>query len=140
MAPLTVVAVAVSFLLWRRLDLLALGEADAQRLGVRVSRTGTLVLAALVPADERSRSASPASSRSWGSSCRTPRASWSGPRTRALLPASAFLGAILVVATDTLARTAVPPQELPLGVVTSLIGVPCFLVIMRSLRARRSGL
>jgi iron complex transport system permease protein len=62
-----------------------------------------------------------------------------GPAHGALLPASAFLGAIFVLATDVVARTAVPPQELPLGVVTSLIGVPAFLLMLRSLRSRRSG-
>jgi iron complex transport system permease protein len=138
MAPLAAAAVAGAFLLARRLDLLALGESDAQRLGVRVERTGMLVLALscllasvavciagvvafvglVVPHAARR---------------------LVGPGHAALLPASAFLGATLVVATDVVARTVVPPQELPLGVVTSLLGVPCFLVILRSMRARRSG-
>lgn len=62
-----------------------------------------------------------------------------GPGHAALLPASAFLGALLVLGTDCVARTAVPPQEIPLSVVTSLFGVPAFLLLMRSLRVRRGG-
>ena len=59
-----------------------------------------------------------------------------GPAHRALLPASALLGAAFVLAADVVARTALPPEELPLGVVTSLVGVPAFLVLLRSMRAR----
>jgi iron complex transport system permease protein len=139
MAPIALVTVVLSCLLWRHLDLLALGEADAQRLGLRVKRIGTAVLllscvmtsvaiciggvvafvGLIVPHAARR---------------------LVGPAHSALMPASAFLGGLLVLATDTVARTAVPPQELPLGVCTSLIGVPAFLAIMRSLRARRAGL
>ncbi len=61
-----------------------------------------------------------------------------GPAHHVLFPASMLLGATLVVATDTVARTIAPPHELPLTVVTSLIGVPCFILIVRSLQ-RKSG-
>lgn len=50
---------------------------------------------------------------------------------RGLLPASALAGGSLVVVADTLARTAIAPQQLPVGVVTALIGVPLFLVLLR---------
>ena len=46
--------------------------------------------------------------------------------------AAAFLGGgILVVLADTLARVAVAPRELPVGIVTALIGVPAFALLMR---------
>ncbi len=61
-----------------------------------------------------------------------------GPAHAALVPASAFLGGVLLVVTDVIARTLFPPNELPLGVLTSLIGVPCFIVVLQSL-ARRGG-
>lgn len=48
-----------------------------------------------------------------------------------LLVISPFLGAILMVWVDLLARTVAAPRELPLGVLTALIGVPAFLVLMR---------
>jgi len=50
---------------------------------------------------------------------------------RALLIASALVGATLVVAADALARVALPPAELPLGAVTAVLGVPFFLVMLR---------
>jgi iron complex transport system permease protein len=52
-------------------------------------------------------------------------------RHRAILVASAFIGATLVVAADLVARVALPPAELPLGAVTALLGVPFFLVQLR---------
>lgn len=53
-----------------------------------------------------------------------------GPLHRTLLVASAMMGAILMVLTDIVARTAIAPQSLPVGVVTALIGVPFFAVIL----------
>jgi iron complex transport system permease protein len=56
-----------------------------------------------------------------------------GSDHRWLLPASALAGATFMVAADTLARTLVAPTELPVGVVTALIGVPVFLwLLLRS--------
>jgi iron complex transport system permease protein len=48
-----------------------------------------------------------------------------------MLFASALIGAILVVGSDVLARTLVPPAELPLGAVTAVLGVPFFLTRLR---------
>jgi iron complex transport system permease protein len=57
-----------------------------------------------------------------------------GPSYRAVLPVTAALGAILLVWVDTVARTAAAPQEIPVGVVTALVGVPAFALLL----ARRS--
>ena len=54
-----------------------------------------------------------------------------GPDHRAVLPGSALLGASLVLLSDTVARTAFAPVELPLGVLTGLIGAPTFLWLLR---------
>lgn len=54
-----------------------------------------------------------------------------GPAHRALLPASALAGAILLVLADVLSRVVLAPSELPVGVVTALIGVPFFVVLLR---------
>lgn len=63
---------------------------------------------------------------------------WTGPRHRRLLPASALTGACVLVLADLLARW-LPPRELPVGVVTSLIGGPIFLwLLRRSLLGRRA--
>ena len=52
-----------------------------------------------------------------------------GNDARVGLAANALLGAIVVVLADTLARSAVPPIELPLGVLLSLLGVPAFIYL-----------
>jgi iron complex transport system permease protein len=53
-----------------------------------------------------------------------------GPGHRRLLPASACLGAILLVGADTIARTIAAPAEIPIGVLTALVGAPFFLAIL----------
>jgi iron complex transport system permease protein len=54
----------------------------------------------------------------------------SGPSHRKLLPASALGGAILVLLADTIARTVIPPMELPLGIISSLAGAPFFIFLL----------
>lgn len=54
-----------------------------------------------------------------------------GPDHRIVLPASAAMGAVLVLLADTIARTAFAPADLPLGVLTGLIGAPAFLWMLR---------
>ncbi len=58
-----------------------------------------------------------------------------GPSHRLLLPASALLGAVMLVAADTLARTMVAPAEMPIGILTAAIGAPFFLGLL--LRQRK---
>lgn len=53
-----------------------------------------------------------------------------GPAHRLLLPASALLGATLLVGADTLARTIVAPAEMPIGILTAAIGAPFFLAML----------
>ena len=52
---------------------------------------------------------------------------WLGPDNRLLVPASALLGAIILVVADTAARTLFAPSQIPVGVITALFGGPCFL-------------
>ena len=54
-----------------------------------------------------------------------------GNDQRVLLPACALAGGSLLLLTDTLARSVIAPQQLPVGVVTALLGVPTFLVLLR---------
>lgn len=53
-----------------------------------------------------------------------------GPDHRRLLPASVLGGAILMVAADMVARTIIAPAELPVGVITALLGCPYFLYLL----------
>ncbi len=59
-----------------------------------------------------------------------------GPDHRFLLPASALLGGLLLVSADAVARVAVAPAELPIGVVTAILGVPFFISILIRQRNR----
>jgi iron complex transport system permease protein len=54
-----------------------------------------------------------------------------GPDHRLLIPASALLGAVFLLATDTLARTLIAPSEIPVGAVTAAIGAPLFVYLLR---------
>jgi iron complex transport system permease protein len=56
-----------------------------------------------------------------------------GNDQRTLLPAAVLAGAVLVLLADTVARTAVAPMQLPVGVLTALIGVPVFISLVRRL-------
>ncbi len=57
-----------------------------------------------------------------------------GPDQRLLMPASAFVGAILVLLADLLARTIAVPTEIPVGIITALLGVPFFLALLFRMR------
>lgn len=61
-----------------------------------------------------------------------------GPDHRRLFPTASLAGAILLVFADTIARLVVAPTELPVGVITALIGVPFFVVLLR--RSRQYGM
>ncbi|MEM2944051.1 MAG: iron chelate uptake ABC transporter family permease subunit [Methanomassiliicoccales archaeon] len=61
-----------------------------------------------------------------------------GPDHRLLLPASCIVGAIFLISVDTFARTIIEPTELPVGVITALLGVPFFLYLLRR-RKRITG-
>ncbi|WP_034949091.1 FecCD family ABC transporter permease, partial [Erwinia oleae] len=120
----------------RRLNLLQLGDEEAHYLGVDVRRTHRilLVLSALMVA------AAVAVSGIIGfvglvvphliRLC-------IGGDHRWLLPGAALLGAILLLLADTIARTMVAPAEMPVGLLTSLLGAPWFLwLILRRQEGR----
>jgi iron complex transport system permease protein len=62
-----------------------------------------------------------------------------GPDHRVLLPASALAGASFLVVADLLARSLLPPAEIPVGILTAFIGAPYFLYVLRRTR-REYGL
>ena len=59
-----------------------------------------------------------------------------GSDHRILLPAAALFGGTFLVLSDTLARTVVAPRQLPVGVITALLGVPLFLLLLNRARLR----
>jgi iron complex transport system permease protein len=57
-----------------------------------------------------------------------------GSRHGRLLPLSMLVGAIFMLWADTIARTLFDPRELPVGIVTALVGAPAFLLILMRFR------
>jgi len=59
-----------------------------------------------------------------------------GNDQRVLLPASALAGGALLLAADTAARTMLAPQQLPVGVITAIVGVPAFIALLLARHTR----
>jgi len=127
--PLAVSA-TILFGLARSLNLLAVGEGTAAALGVQVERVKYLCygIAALLAAIAVAVSGVigfvglviPHAVRLlWGSD------------HRLLVPCATLLGATFLVLVDAAARSAAAPAELPIGVITALVGVPFFIVLLR---------
>lgn len=58
-----------------------------------------------------------------------------GSTHRAALPVAALLGAILLIWADIVARTVLAPQEIPIGIITALVGAPFLLILVRSMHS-----
>ncbi|GGX52783.1 ABC transporter permease [Streptomyces minutiscleroticus] len=122
----------------RRLDLLALGERPARHLGVDVERLRivlVLVIALLTAA------AVSVSGVIGFVGLVVPHLlrMTAGPRHRFLVPGSALGGALVLLAGDLTARTVAVPAELPLGVLTALLGSPFFFWLLRRTRRKQGG-
>jgi iron complex transport system permease protein len=59
---------------------------------------------------------------------------FTGPDHKTLIPASALFGGILLIWADIIARTAIPGTEVPVGIITALLGAPFFMYLVRSKR------
>ena len=126
---LTAAAMASVMTLAHGLDLLGLGDEQAHAFGLhpeRFVRRAVLIASAVV-----------AIAVAWGGLVAfvgliAPHvARWRcGPRHRRLLPESAAIGAILVVLCDGIARSVLPPAEIPLGLITAAFGGPFFLFVL----------
>ncbi|MFV8816378.1 FecCD family ABC transporter permease [Haliea sp. E17] len=115
------------------LNALLLGESEARYLGVDVERTKSLII--LLVALAVGCSVALAGTIAFvGLVVPHMVRLLIGPNHRYLLPASALAGAILLLVADTLARTVIAPTELPVGVVTALVGVPFFVSLLRRRR------
>jgi iron complex transport system permease protein len=136
--PIAVIGILIVCTQARKLDLLSLGERSARHLGVDVEkfRVLMLVVIALLTA-----AAVAVSGILLFVGLVVPHVvrMIAGPGHRTLLPASALAGALALVIADTIARTAIAPSEIPLGVLTALVGAPFFLWLLRRTRARQGG-
>ena len=137
--PIVMMGAAVAVILSRDLNLLMVSEEEARSLGVRVGLTrNTLLLATSLITGAA--------------------VAFSGtitfvgliaPHTlrlvigadhRALVPLSAIGGGVFLLAADTLSRTVIDPAEIPVGVVTALVGAPFFVLLLARNKARASML
>jgi iron complex transport system permease protein len=133
MLPYAVLAAIVILLHGRLLDVLGLGDDAARTLGVQTSHVRIAVVAAVTIGTAAAVAVSgligfvgiiiPHVVRLLG--IRT---------NRTLLPLSMLLGASFLVLCDLVARTVVAPSELPIGVVTAVIGAPAFAMVLRTSR------
>lgn len=136
--PLAVVGVTLTCIRARDLDLLALGEGPARHLGVDVEGLRRFMLVAVAVLTAAAVAVSgiilfvglviPHLVRMAV-----------GPAHRVLLPASALGGATILVLADLVARTVVAPSEIPLGVLTALVGSPFFFALLRRTRRTQGG-
>jgi iron complex transport system permease protein len=128
--PIVVLGVAALYALSKDLNVLLLGEEEAAHLGVNVARIQTAVylLASLLTGVAVALSGAigylgllvPHLARMLV-----------GSDHRMLLPTAALGGSIVLVLSDTLARTAMAPSELPVGAVTAVAGAPVFIYLLR---------
>lgn len=136
--PVVLVSVLVIFALRFRINVLSLGEENAQALGMKINRTRWAVLLSVTLIT----SATVAVSGTIG---------WVGlivPHIarivvghdhRILLPASAVIGGIYMIAVDTFARS-ITNAEIPLSVITALIGAPIFALLIHTLNKKVADL
>ncbi|MDH3010986.1 MULTISPECIES: FecCD family ABC transporter permease [Gordonia] len=128
--PYVLACVAVIVLFGRTLDVMAVGDIEASSLGIRPERVRLLLVCVATLGTAAVVSVSgligfvgiviPHAVRLLV-----------GPGHRLLLPLSLLVGAAFLVLADVVARTAMSPSELPIGVVTAAIGAPFFLVVLR---------
>ncbi|MFI7273289.1 FecCD family ABC transporter permease [Streptomyces sp. NPDC049879] len=136
--PCAAAGLLVAPLYARRLDLLALGERPARHLGVDVERL-RLVLVLLVALLTAAAVAVAGVIGFVGLVVPHLLRMAAGPGHRFLIPVSALGGALVLLAADLFARTAAQPAELPLGVLTALLGSPFFFWLLRRTRNRQGG-
>ncbi|MEU9456841.1 iron chelate uptake ABC transporter family permease subunit [Streptomyces sp. NPDC048277] len=119
----------------RTLDAFAFGDEAAAGLGVHVARTRLVLLSATALLTAALVSCAGAIGFVGLVLPHVTRALTGAGHAR-LLPVTALTGAVFLVWVDTLARTVLDPQEVPVGVVTSLIGVPAFVAVLYRGRSR----
>jgi iron complex transport system permease protein len=132
--PYAAVSTVIVLLHGRHLDVLAVGDEEARALGLRPGLIRLIVVAACALA---AASAVAVSGLIGFVGIIVPHVArrLAGPGYRGVLPLSLLIGAGFLVLADTLARTVLSPGELPIGVITALVGSPAFIWILRGTKA-----
>ena len=129
--PYMAIGLSVLWLLARPLDALAFGDETAQSLGLPLGRARGLIVAA---ASLTTAAAVAAGGTIGFVGLIAPHAArlLVGAEHARLIPASALMGALLLLVADDVARTALAPLELPAGVLTAALGGPFFLYLLKT--------
>nr|WP_088973447.1 iron ABC transporter permease [Micromonospora siamensis] len=131
--PYFAVTAVVVLLHRRELDVLSLGDDEATSLGLHPQRSRYLLIAAASLGTAAAVSASGLIGFVGVIVPHTVRM-LAGSSYRVVLPLSMLFGGAFLALTDVVARTAAAPQEIPIGVVTALLGGPFFVLILRTAR------
>lgn len=128
-SPLILIGTSVIYFYGRDLNIISIGETQAQNLGVDIEgvKKKMLICASLITAAAVSISGIigfiglivPHITRILV-----------GPDHRILIPSSALAGAVILILCDTLARTIMSPAEIPVGIITALLGCPFFIYLL----------
>ncbi|MEB8385667.1 iron ABC transporter permease [Rhodobacteraceae bacterium KMM 6894] len=127
--PMIVLAIGAALMLGRGLNGLALGEATAAHIGIDVQRMKSVAILAVAAATGAAVSVSGGIGFIGIVVPHLLRLA-SGPDHRPLLLNSALLGGTLLILADVIARVVIAPAELPIGIVTAILGAPIFLWIL----------
>ncbi len=130
MAPLLVISGGILLAAARALDVLQVGDEQAAQLGMPVERVKLLLIVVATLATAAAVSVSGVIGFVGLITPHAARLAF-GPGHRTLVPASALLGATFLVLADLMARTVIAPAEVPIGVVTAMVGGPLFLWLLR---------
>jgi len=129
LAPMVIVLIIISGFYMRDLNIISLGDERATQLGVQTDKVRRilLILASLIAALAVS-----VSGIIGFVGLITPHILRLivGPDHKILYPTSAVAGGIVMLVSDTLARTVLMPREIPVGIITSIVGVPFFLYLL----------
>ncbi len=134
--PYLLIGLGVLLFSGHALNLLQFGDEQAQQLGLDVTRAKRIIL---ISASLATAAAVAFSGIIGFVGLIVPHLTrlWFGPDYRRLLPLSILSGATILLISDVIARVALAPQELPVGVITALAGAPFFLWVLR--RSKNQG-
>jgi iron complex transport system permease protein len=131
--PYVAITAVVLLLQRRTLDVMAVGDDEAEALGLHVRRTRLLVLAAASLGTAAAVAVSGLIAFVGIIVPHTVRLVF-GASYRVILPLSILFGGAFLALADLLARTVMSPSEVPIGVITAFFGAPFFVVVLRTSR------
>ena len=137
--PFLIITLPILMYFGQILNLLALGEREAAYMGVNVERSKIIVLILCTLLTAAAVSVSGVIG-FVGLVVPHLLRLMVGPDYRILIPLSAIGGGIYMIMADTVARIALSPKELPLGVVTALIGAPIFTYLLTKKKHKEGGI